>query len=118
MFFGLEHFVPDVKAVLVEEEDIADLDVMWKIVNGFRVEEDVAGIVDRGGVDDFEFEAIVFFGVFSVRVGAIDNDPHCGELDLIGGFFLLDISKFGEVVLLVHKSDKIKNYCWAGSPNI
>ena len=53
-----------------------------------------------------------------MRVGTIDNDSHGGEFDLIGGFFLFDVSEFGEVVLLVHKSDKIKNYCWAGSLNI
>lgn len=97
----------------MKEEDIANLNILGETINGFAVQENMTRLIDGGRVYNFEFEAIIFFGILAMRIGGIDNNSHGGELDMVVGFFLFDISELCEGIFLVHKSDKIKNL-WEG----
>ena len=79
----------------------------------FGVQEYVAGVRWGSGVDDLEFETVVFFRIFSMRVGAVNDNSNSIKLASLGCGLALDICEFGKRVLLVHNLFKYNLLFWA-----
>ncbi len=113
LFLGLQGALPDLEAVFVEQKYVSKFDVEGEVLEMFGIQENMAGVGCGCGVDDLEFETVVLFGIFSMRVSAVDDNSDCIKLASLGCGLALDIGQFGKCVLLVHNLFKYNFLFWA-----
>ena len=84
LFLGLQGALPDLEAVFVEQKYVSKLNVLWEILNVFGIEENMTRLRRGRRVNDLKFETEVFFCIFSMRIGAINDDSDSTELTSLG----------------------------------
>lgn len=113
LFLGLKWSLPDFKAVFGKQEYVSKLNVVWKILNMLWIKENMARLWGRRRVYDLEFETEVFFRIFSMRIGAVNNNSDSVKLASLGWGLTLDFCELGQVEFLVHNLFKYNLLFWA-----
>lgn len=102
LFLGLQGILPDLEPIPVQEKYIPQFDIVWEILDMLGVEEDVAWVTCGAGVDDLQFQAVIFFGVFAMGVRTIHDNADCVKLATLARGLALDFGELRQAVLLVH----------------
>ena len=103
--FAAELSVLIFKYVVSDKDDISDGEISGVVFDVFCEQEDVEFFVGEGWVDNFDFHAIIFFDIFSVGTGRVDNEAESRGLFVIGGL-CLDFLEWFDGKLIWH-SDEI-----------